>query len=102
MGYYPVNTGINAILVTIFLLIEVSDLRSYSVVVEMITVGTPGLGVRHPHGSNPATIHPGGFPSGRFSIQAVFHPGGFPSRRFPSGRKSMRLADAQTGRPYSG
>jgi hypothetical protein len=45
MGYYPVNTGINAILVTIFLLIEVSDLRSYSVVVEMITVGTPGLGV---------------------------------------------------------
>jgi hypothetical protein len=46
----------------------------------MITVGTPGLGVRHPHGSTLTFFHPDIFPSGRFSI---------------------RLADAQTGRPYS-
>jgi hypothetical protein len=42
---------------------------------KMITVGTPGLGVRQPHGSTLAD-----FPSGGFSI---------------------RVADAQTGRPYS-
>jgi hypothetical protein len=46
----------------------------------LITVGTPGLGVRHPHGSAQAN---------------------FPSGRFPSGRFPIQLADAQTGRPYS-
>jgi hypothetical protein len=43
----------------------------------MITVGTPGLGVRQPHGSNPGGIltrpifHPDDF-----SIRTIFHPGG--------------------------
>jgi hypothetical protein len=46
---------------------------------KMITVGTPGLGVRHPHGSNPGGAHVNEIPSKRFSI---------------------RLTDAQTGRPY--
>jgi hypothetical protein len=58
---------------------------------KMITVGTPGLGVRHPHGSTLAFFHPDGF-----------HPGGFHPDDFPSKRFSIRLADAQTGRPNSG
>jgi hypothetical protein len=62
---------------------------------KMITVGTPGLGVRHPHGSTLAFFHPDGF------HPDSFHPNGFPSGWFPSGRFSIRTADAQTGRPYS-
>jgi hypothetical protein len=78
---------------------------------ESITVGTPGLGVRHPHGSNPGGGPVNDFPSGRFSIRmadaqtgrpysnhfpilSFFHPDGSPSGWFP-----IRVADAQTGRP---
>jgi hypothetical protein len=46
----------------------------------MITVGTPGLGVRHPDGKS----------SGWKTVNVA------PSRIGP-----MRVADAQTGRPYS-
>jgi hypothetical protein len=74
----------------------------------MIPVGTPGLGVRQPDGYTLTFFHPGDFPPGWVHVNSfpsrrrLFHPDDFPIRTiFPSGRFSIRVADAQTGRPYS-
>jgi hypothetical protein len=83
----------------------------------MITVGTPGLGVRHPDGKSSGwkivrmENRPDGKSSGWKIVRMENRPDGESSgwrivrmenrSRGPSGIGPLRVADAQTGRPYS-